>query len=244
MAATTWNLAAPPGFQGLHPDLPVTTYVRHLPHWRQDGATYFVTFRLADSLPQAKLRELAALKEAWQKQIRDTQRGTERRLNSGTERRSVLQGEDDFARRVMRQVEAWLDQGMGQRWLQRASLRKIVADAMHYFDDVRYELGCYVIMPNHVHALIRPLQPSAHPLENILQGRKATSSREANRALGRKGSFWQDESFDRIVRDEEHLWRCVQYIGRNPKTANLADGQWTRWIRPSWQTCGWSFVDP
>src|SRR6516165_10187995 len=58
-----WNLPAPPGFQGLHPDKPVTVYQRHLPHWRQEGATYFVTFRLADSLPQYKLDELAALKE-------------------------------------------------------------------------------------------------------------------------------------------------------------------------------------
>ena len=60
-----WNLPPPPGFQGLHPDKPITVYQRHLPHWRQDGATYFVTFRLADSLPQSKLDELAALKEAW-----------------------------------------------------------------------------------------------------------------------------------------------------------------------------------
>jgi hypothetical protein len=62
-----WNLPPPPCFQGLHPDKPVTVYQRHLPHWRQDGATYFVTFRLADSLPQSKLDELAALKEAWQR---------------------------------------------------------------------------------------------------------------------------------------------------------------------------------
>ena len=42
-------------------------YQRHLPHWRQDGATYFVTFRLADSLPQSKLDELKALKAEWEK---------------------------------------------------------------------------------------------------------------------------------------------------------------------------------
>ena len=58
MTVETWNREAPPGFQGLHSDIPVTFYYRHLPHWRQDGATYFVTFRLADSLPQMKLREL------------------------------------------------------------------------------------------------------------------------------------------------------------------------------------------
>jgi hypothetical protein len=64
-----WNLPPPPpGFQGLHPDKPVRIYVRHLPHWRQDGATYFVTYRLHDSLPQAKLQELADYRREWERQ--------------------------------------------------------------------------------------------------------------------------------------------------------------------------------
>jgi hypothetical protein len=63
-----WNLTAPPGFRGLRSDEGVTVYVRHLPHWRQRGATYFVTFRLADSLSQAKLRELAAWRDQWWRQ--------------------------------------------------------------------------------------------------------------------------------------------------------------------------------
>ena len=58
--SANWNLPAPPGFQGQRDDLPLKIYQQHLPHWRQDGATYFVTFRLHDSLPQAKLRELEA----------------------------------------------------------------------------------------------------------------------------------------------------------------------------------------
>ena len=63
-----WNLSPPPGFQGLCEDLPLTVYERHLPHWRQDGATYFVTFRLEDSLPQPKLRELELFKAEWERQ--------------------------------------------------------------------------------------------------------------------------------------------------------------------------------
>jgi hypothetical protein len=62
-----WNLPPPPGFQGLHPDKPLTGYYRFLPHWRQDGATYFVTFRQNDSLPKAKLDELKLLKEEWER---------------------------------------------------------------------------------------------------------------------------------------------------------------------------------
>ena len=62
-----WNLPAPLGFQGLHDDLPLTVYEQLLPHWRQDGATYFVTFRLHDSLPQSKLQELRSIKADWQR---------------------------------------------------------------------------------------------------------------------------------------------------------------------------------
>ena len=57
----------PPGFRGLHPDLPIRVYQRNLPHWRQDGATYFVTFRLAEALPQEKLQFLQRLKAEWER---------------------------------------------------------------------------------------------------------------------------------------------------------------------------------
>ncbi|MCA9143628.1 MAG: hypothetical protein KDB05_12615, partial [Planctomycetales bacterium] len=62
-----FNLLAPPNFRGLRPDIPVTVYYRHLPHWRQEGATYFVTFRLADALPQEKLRYLQRLRAEWER---------------------------------------------------------------------------------------------------------------------------------------------------------------------------------
>jgi putative transposase len=62
-----WNLPAPPGFQGLHPDKPLTIYYRHLPHWRQEGATYFLTFRQSDSLPQDKLRQLEMMRREWER---------------------------------------------------------------------------------------------------------------------------------------------------------------------------------
>src|SRR6266571_20049 len=93
-----WNLPRPPGFQGLHPDNPVTVYQRHLPHWRQDGATYFVTFRLHDSLPQSKLDELQALRAEWE------------RNHPSPQSRVALEQLD---RETFERVERWLDQGMG-----------------------------------------------------------------------------------------------------------------------------------
>ena len=98
MMISTWNLDPPPGFQGLREDLPLRTYTRHMPHWRQDGATYFVTFRLADAIPENRRRELYGLKNEWE------------RRNPPPRDKQVL---EELAWMVFERVEHWLDQGMG-----------------------------------------------------------------------------------------------------------------------------------
>ena len=110
--------------------------------------------------------------------------------------------------------------------MNRTEVSAIVAESLHHMDDDQYELGCYVLMPNHIHAVIRPLQPQSQPLEKILQSRKCRTSCAINELLGRRGALWQEETFDRIVRDEEHLYRCIEYIGRNPAKAGLTPGQY------------------
>jgi putative transposase len=130
-----WNLPPPPGFQGLREDLPLRVYLRHLPHWRQDGATYFVTYRLGDSLPQAKLRELRHLRTAWLRQ--HPQPVAEEALQQ-------------LSREIMQRVERWLDQGMGSCVLRQEDAAKAVVDELHKYDDRRYELDAFVVMANHV----------------------------------------------------------------------------------------------
>ena len=66
---------------------------------------------------------------------------------------------------------------------------------------------------------------------------------EINRQRGERGTLWQRESCDRIIRDEEHLWRVIQYIGRNPTNAGIDPSTCPLWIRPSWIKCGWNFFD-
>jgi REP element-mobilizing transposase RayT len=221
-----WNLPPPPGFQGLHPDKPLTVYQRHLPHWRQDGATYFVTFRLGDSLPQGKLAELAALEADW-----------ERRHPRLTD-----SAQEELARLVQERIERWLDQGMGSCPLKRADLAAFLTSALHHFDDDRYELACYVVMPNHAHVIVRPMMPQMHPLETIVGSWKKHSSRRINQVLQQTGDLWQDETYDRILRDGEHLWRAIQYIGANPDKADLPRERCPLWIRPQWRDLGWDFV--
>lgn len=222
----SFNLPAPPGFRGLHPDIPVTMYVRHLPHWRQKGATYFVTFRLADALPQTKLIELKRWRALWER--------------THPPPRSDRQWEE-FARQYALQVEHWMDEGYGECHFRPAENAQLMADALLHFQEERYVVNCYVVMPNHVHVVVRPLD--GFELEDILGSWKGYVGAEINRRLIRHGTLWQDESYDRIIRDEEHLYRVVQYMGRNPDKARLKAGEYKLWIDPRWEAAGWRFVE-
>ncbi|WP_254510511.1 transposase [Anatilimnocola floriformis] len=221
-----WNLPAPPGFLGLDEHRPLRVYYRALPHWRQEGATYFTTFRLGDSIPDGRLRELTALRAQWE------------RLNPPPRSESQWQ---QISHTTMVHIERWLDEGSGSCILQDLASSSVVEQKLKHFDGVQYELGAYVIMPNHVHVLVRPYSDEHNPLESIVQAWKANAAREINLALGQSGQLWQHESFDRIVRDEEHLWRCLQYIGDNARRANLAIDRIPRWINPKWTAAGWLF---
>jgi REP element-mobilizing transposase RayT len=236
--SSDWNREPPPSFQGLRDDLPLTCYARHLPHWRQAGATYFVTFRLADSLPQEKLRELESLRTEWRKGERDAEPALLAASAHSNATRSDL---NSLAREIIERVERWLDQGYGECWLKRNDVARMAAEAMQHFDQQEYELGCYVVMPNHVHAIIRPFSADDEALSKVLHSRKLWMASSINKLVGREGAVWQDESFDRIIRDEEHLYRCIQYIGRNPKFAGLHPAVCQLWIQPTWRELGWDF---
>ena len=214
----------PPGFRGLHPDTHVRVYTRHLPHWRQDGATYFVTFRLADSLPEAKLTELNNLRSHWE--------------FTHPEPRSEKDWED-HAREVVRRTEAWLDEGHGACRFRHERWANVLHERLQHFNGQRYQLSCSVIMPNHCHAVIRPFD--GYELEDLLGPMKGVTTKQINATIGGHGELWQQECYDRIIRDAEHLHRVIQYIGRNPAFSKLPREQWHRWIDPAWEKAGWGF---
>ncbi len=204
----------PPGFVALDPGKPVTIRVRHLPHWRQDGATYFATFRLADSLPARKLAEWRAEREIW------AQRNPKPTDHEMSEQQKAYQAK----------VEHWLDQGSGSCLLACDEVAQIVKERLLHFDGTQYALFSFVIMPNHIHACVRP--SNGADLDAILQAWKSVSAKMVNRTLDRKGRLWQDECFDRIVRDSAHLRRVIHYIESNP--AKAATKQAHCWTTPAW----------
>ena len=132
-------------------------------------------------------------------------------------------------RRAHGLADRFLDRGFGDCWLRDARIAAMVDRAIRFFDLARYVLHAWTIMPNHAHVSFR-LLPGIR-LEQVLQSWKGFTARKANEILGRKGMFWQDESYDSLLHDQHDLDRVIHYIVRNPIRANLANWPWTTVLR-------------
>ena len=114
----------------------------------------------------------------------------------------------------------YLDQGHAECWLREPAVAQLVLGAMRHFDGDRYTLHAAVVMPNHCHALFIPL--GEHRLSDILHSWKSYTAKLANRMLGRENcEFWQRESYDHLVRDDEEFAHFREYISQNPVKAGL-----------------------
>ena len=107
------------------------------------------------------------------------------------------------------------NRGSGECLLKNPECRNIVSDALLHFDNIRYNLLSYVIMPNHVHTVLVPQEEWM--VQDIIKSIKHYSALQINKLLGRSGKVWQTEGFDRIIRDEEHYLNILRYINNNPR---------------------------
>lgn len=87
-------------------------------------------------------------------------------------------------------------------------------EALLSYDGIRYEVYAYVIMPNHVHILLTPL--AGYMVTEAIGKLKGYTARVINKRLGRNGSVWQKDTFDRLVRDADNYEQYLHYIGNNP----------------------------
>jgi putative transposase len=167
----------------------------YLPHRDEPGLTQFVTFHLADSFP-------ATLRSEWE---------------------ALLKVEDDCERRKL--LEAYLDQSRGECHLRRPEVAKLVEDALRFHHGTWYDLLAWVIMPNHVHFLIKIGETS---LTKIIKELKRFTARQANAMLRRDGAFWDKDYFDTYMRDADHESKTYRYIENNPVKALLVrdPGEW------------------
>ena len=196
-----------PLFQRFDQSAPVSLQSRHLPHWQQPGATYFVTFRLADSLPALTLAHWRHDRDEW---LRTHPRPWTPLLSA------------EYYRLFHESIETHLDKGLGSCTLAASDVAEIVERALRHFDGERYWLGSYAIMPNHVHVLVT--LDGEESLSATLHSWKSFTAQRINDLLNRSGRFWQDESFDHIVRHEDELRAIEHYIAENPGNAGLEKG--------------------
>ena len=179
----------------------------YLPHVKVDGGTYFVTFRLHDSLPREVFIRL--------KRKADTAIA---KLSVGA---TPEEREHIAERELFRAIDEQLDVGHGQCWLRRLEVAELVSGALRHFDGTRYRLSAWVLMSNHVHVVVTPLPEVT--LSSVLHSWKSFTAKEANKLLPEKitREFWQKESFDHWCRDAGEVLRCVRYTEGNPSKANL-----------------------
>ncbi len=191
-------------------------YRHHLPHIHPEGYPIFITFNLVGSIPMEVFREL--------KEQRDNELKT-------LEKEAV-------ERKYFSKYDEWLDKCQsGHTWLKDENIASTVMKKIHSFENERYELLTYCVMPNHVHLLIKLLskqiikhqgKTANYPLTDTIRLIKGSTARECNLTLKRTGSFWHHESNDHYVRDEPEFKKIIKYILNNPVKAGLVK-EWTEW---------------
>ena len=171
-----------------------------LPHWTQVGRTAFVTWRTADSIPRKVLESFREDRAGWLES-----RGIDVSESGWRDRVSALPSDKrkEYWREFGNRWLDLLDEGLGSCPLRRPDCANTVAKALRHFDGERYQLGDFVIMPNHVHVLVTPTEPWT--IWKICWSWKKFSATRINELLGTEGRFWQSESFDHLVRDIHSL---------------------------------------
>lgn len=196
-------------------------YKRHLPHFQPPGATIFVTFRLAGSIPRVVLERLKQEAEERERVIEQ--------ITIPAERIKLFYEEQ---KRQFGRLDEELDRAeFGPVWLSQPEIAAIVFDSLHFLDEKLYDLDVFCIMSNHVHVVLTPLAKENgdyQALQAIMHSLKRHTARQANKVLGRQGAFWQDESYDHVVRDRPEWERIVKYVLNNPVRAGLV-ANWEDW---------------
>ena len=194
--------------------IPILTDVRvrtrgYLPHWEMANATYFITYRLHDSLPPHVLHALD-----------EERRHLTRMYNNGAtaldRARIRLAFEQTFDR--------VLDAGYGAAHLADERIARVVVENLMHCAAERYEVLAWCVMPTHVHVVMQMI--GDQQLAAIVHAWKSYTAKRANAILNRSGTFWAREYFDRIVRSPEDLSRTIEYVIRNPVKAGLRDWPW------------------
>jgi len=223
---------------------------RRRPHIQPRNANLFITFRLVGSIPKSVVR-LYKQKKVW------LERQVEQLIGRGDEQNPQVVQEQLL--RLQKFSEEWFlkfedilhKAKTGPLWISNDAVAEKIAENLHRLDGKELRLDAYTLMSNHVHTVFRPLlsekdliqvpaaedlsillgQPPA-ALALIMQSIKGRSARECNQVLGRRGQFWERESFDHVIRPGK-LRKTLLYVLNNPVKAGMVS-EWREW---RWNYC-------
>jgi putative transposase len=179
----------------------------YLPHLDVVGEIQAVTFRLGDALPSSII-------ERWRKEIAGSAG-----LQTGESESERRRSGDQRSQRLRLLIARYEDAGHGSCMLRDPACAMIVQNALLFFDNERYQLMEWCIMPNHVHVLVKTME--GFSLDQIVRSWKGFTSRKINELKDHSGPFWQREYHDRYIRDLDHLANARLYIRTNPVKAGL-----------------------
>ncbi|MCM2369473.1 transposase [Aporhodopirellula aestuarii] len=225
-----------PVFRSLDPQADLEITERNLPHWFQIGAAMFITFRTGDSLPKEVLLR-------WQRELEHWLKANELPLDlavstavrKSKDHHALLETLSDAQRREFKKLSdrffhRSLNECHGKCLLRRPELAELVGNALLFYNDEKYDLDRFVVMPNHVHAMVQ--FRAGATLEVVSQSWMRYSARQIRAVTGDSGVFWQPEPFDHIIRSPEKFEYLQRYIFDNPRKANLRQGEFLYWQRP------------
>lgn len=192
-----------------NPTADMRVYHNRVPHWDQMGATYFLTFRLADAVPAEALHAYVIERQQW--------------MATHPAPPWPPEIEKEYHRKFTGRFERWLDRGFGACVLRKPECARIVADTLSHFEGVRSRLHAWVVMPNHVHVIASLVGDES--LAGLLKSWKGYTARQINQHLGTTGTLWQKSYYDRLVRDWDHYAICARYLRHNPIKARLAQDE-------------------
>jgi putative transposase len=198
----------------LTPDRYDSLHIRsrgYIPHWELDDAIYSITYRLADSLPHDVLMRL------------EQDRQTIIRLVTRGKHPTAIQNAE-IRKMVGLRIDQDLDLGYGACHLRIAEAADAVIENLHHFDTKLYDLLVWCVMPNHVHVIVRLFR--RNDLGRMIHSWKSYTSKRVNTIVGREGTLWEREYFDRTIRGAEDFVDTRAYVLNNPAKAGLHGWKW------------------
>ena len=191
---------------------------QNLPHWQCHNAIYHISFRLADSVPQS-------VRERWIRE-REYLVAHAKQLDKELSKELLAEIEKKVQHLYSEHIEKYLDTGNGKCYLRKTEIAKMVANSLIHFDNARYRLHAWCIMPNHVHVIVEVMPEN--DLLKIIHSWKSYTAHKANEMLGLTGAFWQRDAYNHIIRSKKEYHFQIRYTWENPEKAKLQNWPW-RW---------------